>query len=146
MNQVFITGNVGRDAEVTQFDNGRSVTSFSVATNESFKDNRGEWVDRVEWHNVVCWGRLSEVAAGIRKGMRVCVVGKLKTEKYTDRNNVEKYVTKVVAKQVMRICSIDDVSNSETVVGSGQVMQDGGSVGKTQVVSHSQGIQDDLPF
>lgn len=102
VNKFMGIGNLGRDPETRYMADGKAVTNFSIAIAEKYKDkNSGEWKEVTEWVNVVLFGRLAEVAAEyLHKGSKVFVEGKLKTEKYTDKNGVEKYATKVVCEKM----------------------------------------------
>lgn len=101
VNKVIIVGRIGRDPEVRHTQSGQPVASLSVATDESYKDKQGNKVESTEWHNVTAWGKTAEfIGAYLSKGRLVYVEGKLKTEKYTDQQGVEKYTTKIVADRV----------------------------------------------
>lgn len=101
VNKVIIVGHIGRDPEIRTTQSGQAVASFSVATDESYKDKAGNKIEVVEWHNVTAWGKQAEFIANyLSKGRLVYVEGKLKTEKYTDKHGVEKYTTKIVADRV----------------------------------------------
>lgn len=101
INKVTLVGNLGRDPEVRRLDNGVVVAKFSVATNESYKDKGGEWQTQTEWHDVVAWRQLAERAErDLKKGKLVYIEGKLTHRKYTDANNIERYVTEVVASMI----------------------------------------------
>ena len=97
INKVTLIGNLGRDPEVRRLENGAVVAKFPVATNESYKDKNGEWQTQTEWHDVVVWRQLAErVERDLKKGKLVYVEGKLTHRKYTDQNNIERYVTEIV--------------------------------------------------
>ena len=98
INKVIIVGNLGKDPEVRYNSAGSVITSASLATSESYKDkNTGKNVDKTEWHRVVFFGKLAEIAGEyLRKGSQIYIEGKLKTTKYTDNNGIEKYSTDVV--------------------------------------------------
>lgn len=101
VNKVILVGRIGRDPEVRHTQSGQPVASLSVATDESYKDKQGNKVEYTEWHNVTAWGKTAEfIGAYLSKGRLVYVEGKLKTEKYTDHQGVEKYTTKIVADRV----------------------------------------------
>lgn len=101
VNKVILVGRLGRDPEVRHTQSGQPVASLSVATDESYKDKQGNKVESTEWHNVTAWGKTAEfIGAYLSKGRLVYVEGKLKTEKYTDHQGVEKYTTKIVADRV----------------------------------------------
>ena len=98
VNKVILVGNLGRDPEVRSMQNGDKVANLSIATSEKWKDkNTGEMNERTEWHRVVIFGRLAEIAEQyLRKGSKVYVEGQLQTRKWTDQSGGEKYTTEVV--------------------------------------------------
>jgi len=95
VNRVILIGNIGKDAE-TKDAAGVAVTKLSLATNESYKDNAGDWQSRTEWHNVIAWRQLAERAATLKKGDTVYVEGKLTNRKWEDSYQVTRYITEVV--------------------------------------------------
>lgn len=104
INKVILIGNLGKDPEVRKLDSGVSVAKLTVATNESYKDNAGEWQDRTEWHNIVAWRYLAENAErNLKKGMQVYVEGKLTTRKWQDSEGKDRYSTEVVANALKRL-------------------------------------------
>lgn len=98
LNKVQIIGNLGGDPEVRYTAGGAAVANFSVATTEKWKDKQtGETQEETEWHRVVLWGRLAEIAGEyLKKGLPVYIEGRNKTEKWTDNQGVERYTTKVI--------------------------------------------------
>ena len=97
VNKVILVGNLGRDPEVRGLPNGESVANIAIATSNKYKNRAGETVEETEWHNAVLFGRLAEIAGKyLKKGSSIYVEGRLKTEKYTDKNGIEKYQTKVI--------------------------------------------------
>lgn len=98
VNKVILVGNLGQDPEVRYAANGNAIANITLATSESYKDkNTGQMVDKTEWHRVVFFQKLAEIAGEyLRKGSQIYVEGKLKTTKYTDNNGVEKYSTDIV--------------------------------------------------
>jgi single-strand DNA-binding protein len=104
INKVEIQGFLGRDAEVKTFETGRTLISMSVATNESYKNSKGEWVTNTNWHNIAYWkNKKDEDTAFLKKGEVISVTGKLNTRKYTDKNGQDKYITEVVAQKLEHI-------------------------------------------
>ncbi|MBL7818787.1 MAG: single-stranded DNA-binding protein [Saprospiraceae bacterium] len=100
VNKATLLGRVGRDTEVRRLENGTPVGKFSLATNESYKDNNGEWQELTEWHEIVVWRGSAEYAEkNIKKGDLVYVEGKITHRKYTDKNNIERTATEIVATQ-----------------------------------------------
>ena len=97
VNKVILVGNLGKDPDVRGLSNGESVANIAIATSNKYKNRAGEMVDETEWHNAVLFGRLAEIAGKyLKKGSSVYIEGRLKTEKYTDKNGVEKHQTKVI--------------------------------------------------
>lgn len=104
INKVEIQGFLGRNAEVKPFENGRELITMSVATNESYKNAKGEWVTNTNWHNISYWRNKKENSSiSFKKGEMVSIVGKLSTRKYTDKKGQEKYITEVVASKVEQV-------------------------------------------
>lgn len=98
LNKVILVGHVGKDPEVTRFDNNASVAKFSLATSENFKDKNGEWQTKTEWHNIICWRNLAERAEKqVNKGDLVYVEGKIRNNSYTDKDNIKRNVTDIEA-------------------------------------------------
>ena len=102
VNKVILIGNLGRDPEVRYTPGGSAVCNISLATTRNWKDkNSGEKMEETEWHRVVFFDRLAEIAGEyLKKGRPVYVEGRLKTRKWTDKDGVEKYTTEVMADQM----------------------------------------------
>jgi single-strand DNA-binding protein len=107
VNKVILVGNLGRDPETRYSPDGGAITNVSIATTDSWKDKAtGEKKEATEWHRVVFFGRLAEIAGEyLRKGRPVYVEGRLRTRKYTDKEGVERYTTEVVADQMQMLGS-----------------------------------------
>ena len=105
VNKVILVGTLGKDPEVRYSQAGAAMTSISVATNESWKDKvTGEKQERTEWHRVKFFGRLAEIAGEyLKKGGQVYIEGSLRTEKYTDKQGVEKYSTDIIANEMQML-------------------------------------------
>ena len=98
VNKVILVGNLGRSPEVRNLPSGEAIASVALATSNKYKNRAGEMVDETEWHTVTFFGRLAEIAGQyLKKGSSIYVEGRIKTEKYTDKNGVEKYATKIIA-------------------------------------------------
>lgn len=105
-NQVIIAGNLGTDPQCNTLQNGTSVATISVGTNESYKDANGQVQERVEWHRVVFWSKLADIVRQyLRKGSAVLVSGKLRSRKYTDQNGAERTVTEIIANDLVMLPS-----------------------------------------
>lgn len=98
INKIIIVGNLGQDPEVRYLPNGGAVASMSVATSEVWKDKQtGEQREKTEWHRVVIFGKLAEIAGEyLRKGSQVYIEGKLQTRKWQDQSGIDRYTTEVV--------------------------------------------------
>jgi single-strand DNA-binding protein len=104
INKVILVGNLGNDPEVRYSQSGSAITTISVATSESWKDKNGEQQERTEWHRVKAFGRLAEIMGEyLKKGRQVYIEGSLRTEKYTDKNGVEKYSTDIIADEMQML-------------------------------------------
>ncbi len=105
INKVIIVGNVGQDPEVRYTGGGTAVCSLSVATSEQWKDKQsGEKQERTEWHRVKLFGKLAEIAGEyVKKGRQVYIEGSLRTDKYTDKQGVEKYSTDIIANDMQML-------------------------------------------
>jgi single-strand DNA-binding protein len=99
VNKVILIGNLGKDPEVKYTPAGVAVAKFSLATNERYKDKEGQWQDRTEWHNIVAWQRLAEIAGEyLKKGRTVYIEGRLQTSSWDDKETGQKkYKTEIVA-------------------------------------------------
>ena len=105
INKVILVGNLGNDPDVKYTQGGAAVTTISVATSESWKDKQtGQMQDRTEWHRVKFFGKLAEIAGEyLRKGSQVYVEGSLRTDKYTDKNGIERYTTDIIANEMQML-------------------------------------------
>jgi single-strand DNA-binding protein len=98
INKVILVGNVGKDPTVRYFDKGAAKTTFPLATSETYTNQQGETITSTEWHNIVLWRALAEVAEKtVKKGAQVYIVGKIKTRSYVDKDGVNKYITEILA-------------------------------------------------
>jgi len=98
LNKVQLIGNLGKDPEVKYTPQGTPVAKITLATNERYKDKDGQWQDRTEWHNVVLWQRLAEIAGEyLRKGGKVYIEGRLQTRSWEGQDGQKRYRTEVVA-------------------------------------------------
>ncbi len=101
-NKVQLIGNVGNDPEMTVLENGKKVIRFSLATNENYKNAKGEKVQSTDWHNVVAWNKTAEIIekyAG--KGKEIAVEGKLTSRTYETKEGEKRYVTEVIINEVL---------------------------------------------
>ncbi len=105
VNKVILVGNLGKDPEVRYTASGVAICSFSIATSESWKDKQtGEQQERTEWHRVKIFGKLGEIAGEyLRTGRQVYIEGSLRTDKYTDKEGIERYATDVIASEMQML-------------------------------------------
>lgn len=102
INKVILVGNVGKDPVVRYFDKGAAKATFPLATSESYTNQQGETITTTEWHNIVLWRALAEVAEKtVKKGSQVYIVGKIKTRSYVDKDGNNKYITEILADTLM---------------------------------------------
>ncbi|MFN9196075.1 MAG: single-stranded DNA-binding protein [Pseudomonadota bacterium] len=122
VNKVILIGNLGRDPEVRYAPSGAAICNVTIATSRQWKDKTsGERQEETEWHRVVFYDRLAEIAGEyLKKGRPVYVEGRLKTRKWTDKDGVEKYTTEVIADQMQLL------GGREGGAGGGGGMDDGG--------------------
>src|SRR5579871_1706299 len=97
VNRVILVGRTGKDPEVRYLENNVAVAKFSLATSESYKDKSGNKVESTEWHNIVLWRGLAEVAEKyVRKGSLLYIEGRIKSRSWEDKDGVKKYITEIV--------------------------------------------------
>ena len=125
VNRATILGNTGKDAEVRYMPNGTAVANVSVATTESWKDKQtGEQKEQTEWHNIVMYGRLAEIAAEyLTKGSQVYFEGSIRTRKWEDKDGRTRYTTEIVANEMQLLGTRSDAGaaaarNARNVAGS----------------------------
>lgn len=103
-NKVQLIGNLGGKPEVRSIDGGRKLARFSIATNESYRNAKGEKVTETSWHNLVAWGKVAEIAEKyLDKGSEVVVEGKLINRSYNDKDGVKKYITEIQINEMLML-------------------------------------------
>lgn len=146
VNKVILVGNLGKDPEVRHLDNGRAVANFSIATSEVYKNREGERVTNTEWHNVVLWTPLAEVAERfLKKGGQVYIEGKLTTRSYDDKDGIKRYVTEVVGRE-MTLLGRPGGDGSGPPSGDSTSSQPGNSGSAAPASESNETDIDDLPF
>ncbi|MBQ6725947.1 MAG: single-stranded DNA-binding protein [Bacteroidales bacterium] len=97
INKVILIGNLGKDPEIITFETAKKAT-FPLATTEYFKNKEGQKIEQTEWHNIVCWRGLADIAEKIlKKGTQIFIEGKLRTRSWEDKDGNKRYITEVVA-------------------------------------------------
>jgi single-strand DNA-binding protein len=132
LNKVMLIGHLGKDPELKYTEKGTAYCNFSIATDESYKDESGNKVERTEWHNIVTWRKLAEICQQyLKKGSKIYCEGKLQTDSY-EKDGIKRYSTKIVMTDMSMLDSrgsIDKVSDDVS-----------------KPVSSGSGEEDDLPF
>jgi len=147
LNKVMLIGNLGKDPEVRAIPSGVKVANFSIATTEKYKDREGQMVEKTEWHNIVMWRGLAEVAEKyLKKGSQIFVEGRLQTRSWDDQAGVKKYMTEIVCDNMVMLGSKPRVDG-----GSGGGERDMGGAGSNPQKSTTStnlppAPEDDLPF
>jgi single-strand DNA-binding protein len=115
VNKVILIGNLGKDPEVRYLDSGVAVANFSLATTESYKNKEGERVSQTEWHNIVLWRGLAEVAEKwLKKGSSVYIEGKIRSRKWEDKEGNTRYTTEILANNMTMLGKKEDSSAEKT--------------------------------
>ncbi|EBW6364062.1 TPA: single-stranded DNA-binding protein [Salmonella enterica subsp. enterica serovar Muenchen] len=157
LNKVMLIGHLGQDPEVRYLPNGNAVAMLSLATSDTWKDKQtGEQKDRTEWHRVVIYGKLAEIAGEyLRKGSQVYIEGELRTRKWTDQSGQERYTTEVVVSMqgsMQMLGSRGNGGNGQQQGSQGQPQQPAGrSYSGTPPKQHPANeppmdFDDDIPF
>lgn len=103
-NKVQLIGNLGNVPEIKNLDGGKKLARFSVATNETYRNAKGEKVTETQWHNLVAWGKVAEIAEKyLSKGSEVAIEGKLTNRSYNDKEGNKKYVTEIQVNEVLML-------------------------------------------
>ena len=149
VNKVILLGNLGKDPEVKYTPSGTPVAKITLATNERFKDKSGEWQDRTEWHNVVLWQRLAEIAGEyLKKGGKVYVEGRLQTRSWDDKTTGQKkYMTEVVASDIVLLGGRGEGGGGESSGSYSKGASGNNFDQRTPEPEHAGPISDeDIPF
>ena len=113
VNKAILIGHLGKDPEMRYMPNGDAVANFSLATTETWKDKSGEKQERTEWHNIVIYKRLAEIAGEyLRKGSQIYVEGRITTEKWEDKEGKDRYTTKIVVNEMKMLSGKKDGEKS----------------------------------
>lgn len=161
VNKVIILGHLGKDPEMRYMPDGKAIANFSVATSENFKDREGNKQERTEWHRVVLFGRVAEIAGEyLRKGSMAYVEGRLQTRKWTDKEGQERYTTEIVGDRLQLVGPRNDggansgndrqpqqqrANNAPSNNRSSQPPEDPFGGGNTGNTNYSE-FDDDIPF
>ncbi|MBW6479546.1 MAG: single-stranded DNA-binding protein [Bacteroidales bacterium] len=140
VNKVILIGNLGKDPDVRSLESGAKVANFTIATTEYFKGKDGQRQEATEWHNIVLWNQLAELAEKyLKKGNSIYLEGRIKTRSYDDKDGVKKYITEIFGNQMTFLGGPKSEGSSQQASGSGQ-----GAVQDADVVEDPD--DGDLPF
>lgn len=142
VNKVILVGNVGKDPDVRHLEGGTSVASFPLATSETYKNKSGEKVTTTEWHNIVVWRGLADVADKyVKKGSQLYIDGRIRTRSYDDKDGNKRYITEIYA-DTLRM--LGKKSDSDAGVHEPPQNEDKSQMDDT--LPPESGEVDDLPF
>jgi single-strand DNA-binding protein len=127
VNRVILVGNLGQDPEVRFMPNGGAVANFTIATSEQWKDKQtGEQQERVEWHKLVCYGKLSEICGEyLKKGSKIYVEGRLQTRKWQNQQGQDQYTTEIVFDDMQMLDSKPSLNQQQSAQHQGFQQQQG---------------------
>ena len=150
VNKVIIVGNLGRDPEVRYTPNGDSITNVTIATTDTWKDKAtGEKKEATEWHRVVFFGKLAEIAGQyLKKGRQVYVEGALRTRKWQDKEGQERYTTEIVANEMKMLGSREGLSDAPPRESGGAAAGGGNRPAAAPQAAGGtfNDFEDDIPF
>lgn len=149
VNKVILIGNLGKDPETKSLPSGSAVTNIRVATAEGWKDKQtGEQKEHTEWHNVVFFDRLAEIAGQyLKKGSQVYIEGTLRTRKWTDKEGKERYTTEVKASEMQMLGGKPGGSEGGGAGGGSYQRSEGKTERASPVAAAEKGFEDDdIPF
>jgi single-strand DNA-binding protein len=140
INKVVLIGNAGQDPEIRHLESGVTVANFTLATNETYKDKNGERVTQTEWHRIVLWRGLAEVAEKyVKKGEFLYIEGKLRTRSWDDKDGIKRYTTEIFA-DVMKMLG----RKPDQEAGAPPPAES--EAGQVEATSMDASMNDDLPF
>ncbi|RUT73181.1 single-stranded DNA-binding protein [Ancylomarina longa] len=140
VNKVILVGNVGKDPEVRYLDNGVAVCNFTLATSENYTNKNNEKVTQTEWHNIVLWRKLAEIAESyVKKGMQLYIEGQIRTRSWEDKEGVKRYTTEILGNSFQMLGKKSDNESSAAKSTPDESP-------KTATADNSSIETDDLPF
>ena len=150
VNKVILVGRLGKDPETRYMTNGEVVTNVTLATSENWKDKSGEKQEKTEWHNLVFYRRLAEVAGEyLKKGSQIYVEGKITTDKWQDKEGKDRYTTKIVVNEMQMLGGKSSGGGSFEVVDKPAVSAPAGTSEASKPAPAKGGFDnfdDDIPF
>ncbi|MCD4745879.1 MAG: single-stranded DNA-binding protein [Bacteroidales bacterium] len=139
INKVILIGNLGKDPEIRRLESGVAVAKFSLATSESYKNREGNRIDQTEWHNIVLWRGLAEVAEKyLTKGKQVYIEGRIKTRSWEDKDGNKRYTTEIIGDNMTMLGGRRDQTDDPVPVSQAEK--------PLPVSPEIETPEDDLPF
>ncbi len=151
VNKVILVGHVGKDPVIRYFDKGAAKATFPLATSEAYTNQQGETITTTEWHNIVLWRALAEVAEKtVKKGAQVYIVGKIKTRSYVDKDGNNKYITEILGDAMLLLdkkpATVSSAQQPESEKTQGSDKEPLNHDINEPPVSYQPNNEDDLPF
>jgi len=148
VNKVILVGNLGADPETRYTAGGSAVTNVRLATTDAWKDKQsGEQQERTEWHRVVFWGRLAEIAAEyLRKGSQIYVEGRIQTRKWQGQDGQDRWTTEIVGNEMQMLGSRGSAQSPPPDFDSGQSEDQGPAPSRPKKAAVVEDFDDDIPF
>ncbi len=142
INKVILLGNVGKDPEVRYLDSGVAVAKFPFATSETYRNKNNEKITNTEWHNIVLWRALAELAEKyIKKGRQLYIEGRIRTRSYDDKEGNKRYITEIYGDNVQLLGRKSETTSTEETDSSSQVEET-----FDDILPGNDDTADDLPF
>ena len=151
VNKVILIGHLGKDPEVRYMPSGEAVANVTLATSETWKDKSGEKQEKTEWHNIVFYKRLAEIAGEyLKKGSQIYVEGRITTEKWQTKEGQDRYTTKIVANEMKMLDKKSSGGSFEVVENKPAAGASGGAASAKPAPAAAKGsfdnFDDDIPF
>jgi single-strand DNA-binding protein len=153
VNKVILVGRLGKDPETRYMTNGEAVTNVSLATSENYKDKSGEKQERTEWHNLVFYRRLAEIAGEyLKKGAQIYVEGRIQTRKWQDKEGKDRYTTEIIVNEMKMLGSKTGSGSFEVVENQSSAPARSAPAAKPAAAAPAGGkssfdnFDDDIPF
>jgi single-strand DNA-binding protein len=151
VNKAILVGRLGKDPETRYMTNGEAVTNVSLATSENYKDKSGEKQERTEWHNLVFYRRLAEIAGEyLKKGSQVYVEGRIQTRKWQDKEGKDRYTTEIIVNEMKMLGSKTGSGSFEVVENQSSAPARSAPAAKPAAAPAAKGnfdnFDDDIPF
>ncbi len=147
VNKVILIGHLGKDPEIRYMTNGEAVANVSLATSENWKTKEGEKKEKTEWHHLIFYRRLAEIAGEyLKKGAQIYVEGKIQTRKWQDKETgQDRYTTEIIVNEMKMLGSKNDTGGAGQT-GGYDANQDSGGATPPPIKKFDENFEDDIPF